>query len=206
MEKTERHQIKENELLKILKKIYEIIIKFKKEILYGFLIIIGIFLAGWGYISYKNLMENRAGKLLSQAISDEKIDFEKLKLISKKYKNTLAGREAELLICLKENKEKGIISEKIKLLLNKTKDPILKGILISNEIEILIEEKKFKEAFKFLEEKKDEIPRDFYLYLNGKIMEKEGKIEEAKAQYQRLYNEFPNSNLRYLAQQRMNVL
>jgi len=206
MEKSERHQIKRNEILVLLEKGYDLILKYKKEILYFFLAIVGAALLMWGFVSYKNLRERHAGMLLSQALSEENINYEKLKNVSGKYKGTLAGKEASLLLEIKEGKEPNLILKKIDNLLSKTKDPIIRGILIYNKIEININLKKYEDALKVLKDEKNSIPDDFYLFLNAKIMEYEGKTEEAKAQYQRLINEFQNSNLRYLAQQRMNVL
>ncbi len=205
MEKKERHQIKENELFVLLKKLYELIIKFKKEILYVFLVLLGIIVLFWGFLSYSNLRERHAGMLLSQALEDE-INYEKLKLIGKKYKNTLSGREANLILSIKEGKPSEDLLKYIEDLLKKVKDPILKGILINNAVEIYLSNKKYDLAIKFLDKYKNDLPDDFYLFLNGKIKESSGQIEEAKAQYQRLFNEFPESNLRYQAQQRLNAL
>lgn len=206
MEKTERHQIKRNEILVLLTKGYDLLLKYKKEILYFFLAILGLGFVLWGIISYKNLREKHAGMLLSQALSEEEVNYDKLKTLTKKYKNTLAGREASLIIELKEGKDPQILLQKIDNLIAKSKDPIILGILISNKVEILTSQKKFKEAKDFLNDKKNLIPEDFYLFLNAKILENEGKIEEAKAQYQKIYNEFQDSHLRWQAQQRMNVL
>lgn len=206
MEKSERHQIKRNEILVLLEKGYDLILKYKKEILYFFLIIVAISLIVWGFISYKNLRERHAGMLLSQALSEDNINYEKLKSIATKYKGTLAGKEADLLIEIKDGKDPQRILKKIDNLLGKIKEPIMRGILITNKIEININLKRYEDALKFLKDEKDSISEDFYLFLNAKIMEYEGKTEEAKAQYQRLINEFQDSNLRYLAQQRMNVL
>ncbi len=206
MEKSERHQIKRNEILVLLEKGYDLILKYKKEILYFFLVIFAISLLLWGFISYKNLRAKHAGMLLSQALSEDSINYEKLKNISTKYKNTLAGKEADLLIEIKDGKDPQRTSKKIDNLLGKIKDPIMRGILIANKIEININLKRYEEALNFLKDEKDSISEDFYLFLNAKILEYEGKTEEAKAQYQRLINEFQDSNLRYLAQQRMNVL
>lgn len=206
MEKSERHQIKENELLVFLSKIWEFILKFKREIFYVFLTLVAISLIFWGFISYKNLRERHAGMILSQALSEDEINIEKLKTVSKKYKNTIAGKEASLILEMREGKDPKNLLKKIDNLIKNEKDPIIKGILIINKIEIYLNEKNYKEALNCLQEEKDFIPEDFYLFLNGKILEAEGKTSEAKAQYQRLYNEFQNSNLRYQAQQRMNVL
>lgn len=206
MEKTERHQIKRNEVLVLLTKGYDLILKYKREILYFFLAVLGVALIVWGIISYKNLREKHAGMLLSQALSEEQVNYDKLKILVKKYKGTLAGKEASLIVELKEGKEPQVLLQKIDNLIGKSKDRIILGILISNKVEILISQKKFKEAMDFLKEKKDLIPEDFYLFLSAKVLEKEGKIEEAKAQYQRIYNEFQESHLRWQAQQRMNVL
>ncbi len=206
MEKKERHQIKENELFVLLKKLYELIIKFKKEILYVFLVLLGIIVLFWGFLSYSNLRERHAGMLLSQALSEDEINYEKLKLIGKKYKNTLSGREANLILSIKEGKPSEDLLKYIEDLLKKVKDPILKGILINNAVEIYLSNKKYDLAIKFLDKYKNDLPDDFYLFLNGKIKESSGQIEEAKAQYQRLFNEFPESNLRYQAQQRLNAL
>lgn len=206
MEKKERHQIKENEISVLLTKAYDLILKYKKELFYLFLVLVGIALLFWGFTSYKNLRERHAGMLLSQALSEDEINYEKLKIISKKYKNTLAGKEASFLLELKEGKNSKELIKKLDNLIKIEKDPIIKGIFIINKIEIYLNEKNYKLASETLQKEKDVLNEDFYLFLNAKIIENEGKIEEAKAQYQRLYNEFPNSNLRYQAQQRMNVL
>lgn len=206
MEKTERHQIKRNEVLVLLTKGYELLLKYKREVLYFFLAALGVALIIWGIISYKNLRERHAGMLLSQALSEEEANYEKLKTLVKKYKGTLAGKEANIIIELKEGKDPQALLQKIDNLIGKTRDPIILGILISNKVEILMSLKKYKEAMDFLKEKKDLIPEDFYLFLGARVLEKEGKIEEAKAQYQRIFNEFQESNLRWQAQQRMNAL
>lgn len=206
MEKKERHQIKENEILVLLTKVYDLILKYKKELLYFLLVLVGIALLFWGFISYKNLRERHAGMILSQALSEDDINYDKLKIVSKKYKNTLAGKEASFLLEIKEGKDSKELIKKLDNLIKIEKDPIIKGIFIINKIEIYLNEKNYKLASETLQKEKDVINEDFYLFLNAKIMELEGKIEEAKSQYQRLYNEFPNSNLRYQAQQRMNVL
>lgn len=206
MEKKERHQIKENEILVLLTKAYDLILKYKKELLYFLFVLVGIALLFWGFISYKSLRERHAGMILSQALSEDDINYDKLKIISKKYKGTLSGKEASFLLELKEGKDPKELIKKLDNLIKIEKDPIIKGIFIINKIEIYLNEKNYKLALKTLQKEKDVINEDFYLFLNAKIMEKEGKIDQAKAQYQRLFNEFPNSNLRYQAQQRMNVL
>lgn len=206
MEKKERHHIKKNEVLVLLTKTYDLILKYKKELLYFLLVLVGISLLFWGFISYKNLRERHAGMLFSQALSEDDINYDKLKIVLKKYKNTLAGKEASFLLELKEGKDSKELIKKLDNLIKYEKDPIIIGILIINKIEIYLNEKNYKLASETLQKEKDKLKEDFYLFLNAKIMEFEGRTEEAKTQYLRLFNEFPNSNLRYQAQQRMNVL
>lgn len=206
MEKKERHQIKENEILVLLTKVYNLILKYKKEIFYFLLILVGIALLFWGFFSYKSLKEKHAGMLLSQALSADDVNYDKLKTISKKYKSTLAGKKALFLLELKEGKDSKELIKKLDNLIEIEKDPIIKGIFIINKIEIYLNEKNYKLASETLQKEKDKLKEEFYLFLSAKIKELEGKTEEAKAQYLRIFNEFSDSNLRYLAQQRMNVL
>jgi len=206
MEKSERHHIKENDFQLIMEQGYEWLLKYKQGVFYGIGILIGLVVLWYGWTSFSGSREAHASQLLAQALSGDKLDMEKVKLVASKYGSLAAGRSASALLAIQEGKAPKEAVAALDGLIPKVKDATLRGVLIFNSVILTAEGKDAAGALKILDQYKDQIPGEMALLLQGRVLETQGKTDEAKAIYNRIMKEYPDSSLRYLAQQRMNVL
>lgn len=206
MEKSERHHIKENDFQLMMERAYEWLLQHKREVLYGIGIGVGLVVLWYGWAAFSGSRERHASQLLAQALGGEKVDMEKVKRVASKYSGLSAGRSAQALLALQEGKAPKETAAAMEDLIPKVKDATFKGVLIFNAVLLTAEGKDSAGALKMLDTYKDQIPGEMALLLQGRILEIDGKAAEAKALYSRLMKEYPESSLRYMAQQRMNVL
>ena len=206
MEKQERHQIKENDFLAILNKVYDFYLAHQKEILYGVGILAGLLILFYGYTHFSGSRERHAATMLAQALSGDKVDLEKLKLVADKYASFPAGKSAAVRAALQSGKPAAETAGAIETYLPKIKDDVFRGLMIYNTAILRAEAKDYDGAVKLLEQYRDRLPGEMALFIQGRIQEIKGNMAEAKGLYNRLMKEYPESSLRYLAQQRMTVL
>jgi predicted negative regulator of RcsB-dependent stress response len=206
MEKQERHQIKENDFLTVLTNSYEFYLDHQKQILYALAALVAVLVLAYGWSHFSGGREKHAANLLAQALSGDKVDMEKLKLVSQKYSSFPAGKSAAVLLALQEGKSFKDTAQVLEKYVPKIKDDVFRGMVIYNAVILLAEAKDFDGAGKLLDEQKEKLPGEMTLFLQARIQEIKGNIVDARALYNRLVREFPESTLRYLAQQRVNVL
>lgn len=206
MEKTERHHIKENDFLLIVERGYDWLQKYKREVLYGVGIVVAMVLLWYGWNMFSGSRESHASQLLAQALSGETVDMEKVKRVASKYSGLPAGRSARALLAIQEGKAPKETAAALEDLIPKVKDATFKGVLIFNAVLLTAEGGDAPGALKMLDSYKDQVPGEMALLLEGRVLELQGKNDDAKALYNRMMKEYPESSLRYMAQQRMNVL
>jgi predicted negative regulator of RcsB-dependent stress response len=206
MEKQERHQIKENDFLNILNKVYDFYLDHQKEILYGVGTLVALLIFFYGYTHFSGSREKHAANMLAQALGADKVDMEKLKLVAGKYASFPAGKSAALLAALQSGKPAGETAGVLEKYLPKIKDDVFRGLMIYNTAILLAEGKDYDGAAKLLEKYRNQLPGEMALFIQGRIQEIKGDATEAKGLYNRLMKEYPESSLRYLAQQRLAVL
>jgi len=206
MEKSERHHIKENDFLLIMERGFDWFLRYKMAVLYGLGIVIGLVVLWYGWTAFSGSRDRHASQLLAQALGGETVDMEKVKRVASKYSGLPSGRSAQALLAIQEGKAPKETAAALEDLIPKIKDATLKGVLIFNAVLLTAEDKDPAGALKMLDEYKGQIPGEMALMLQGRVLEIEGKTDEAKALYNRMMKEYPESSLRYMAQQRMNVL
>jgi predicted negative regulator of RcsB-dependent stress response len=206
MEKSERHHIKENDFQLIIERGYDWLQKYKREVFYGIGIVVAMVVLWYGWNAFSGSRESHASQLLAQALGGDKVDMEKVKRVASKYSGLPAGRSAQALLAIQEGKAPKETAAALEDLIPKVKDATFKGVLIFNSVLLTAEGKDAAGALKMLDTYKDQIPGEMALLLQGRVLEIEGKNDEAKALYNRMMKEYPESSLRYMAQQRMNVL
>jgi len=206
MEKQERHQIKENDFLTILSNTYEFYLDHQKQILYGLAALVAVLILAYGWTHFSGTRERHAANVLAQALGGDKVDMEKLKLAARKYSSFPAGKSAAVLVALQEGKPSKETAQVLEKYLPKIKDNVFRGLTIYNAVVLLAEVKDFDGANRLLDAQKDTLPGEMALFIQARIQEIKGNPKDARALYDRLMKEYPESNLRYLAQQRMSVL
>jgi predicted negative regulator of RcsB-dependent stress response len=206
MEKSERHHIKENDFLLVVERGYDLLLKYKREVLYGVGIVVGLILLWWGWTAFSGSRERHASQMLAQALGAEPTDLAKVKLVASKYSGLPSGRSAAALVAVQEGKAPQETAAALEDLVPRVKDATLRGILVFNAVILTAEARDADGAMKLIEKYRDEVPGEMALLLQGRVREIEGKTDEAKALYNRLIKEFPESSLRYMAQQRASVL
>jgi predicted negative regulator of RcsB-dependent stress response len=206
MEKTERHHIKENDFQLIMEQGYDWLQKYKREVLYGVGIVVAMVVLWYGWNAFSGSRESHASQLLAQALGGEKVDMEKVKRVASKYSGLPAGRSAQALLTIQEGKAPKETAAALEDLIPKVKDATFKGVLIFNAVLLTAEGGDPAGSLKMLETYKDQVPGEMALLLQGRVLEIQGKNDEARALYNRMMKEYPESTLRYMAQQRMNVL
>lgn len=206
MEKSERHHIKENDFLLIVERGWDLLLKFKREVLIGVGILAGLIVLYYGWTAFTGSRDRHASQLLAQALGGEQVDMEKVKRVASKYRRLPAGRSASALLAIQEGKDPKATASDLQALIPKIGDDTLKGVLIYNAVLLTAQGKDPAGALELLKGYQDQIPGELALLLEGRIRELEGKADEAKALYNRMIKEYPESSLRYVAQQRMTVL
>lgn len=206
MEKSERHHIKENDFQLMMERGYDWFLRYKMTVLYGVGILLGLIVLYLGWSAFSGSRDRHASQLLAQALGGNTVDMEKVKRVASKYSGLAAGRSASALLAIQEGKTPKETAAALETLIPKIKDETFKGVLIFNAVLLTAEGRDPAGALKMLDQHKDRIPGEMAIFLQGRILETEGKTDEAKAIYNRMMKEYPESDLRYLAQQRMTVL
>ena len=206
MEKSERHHIKENDFLLMVEKGYDLLLKYKREVLLAVGIIAGLVVLYFGWTAFSGGRDRHAYRLLAQALSGETVDMEKVKRVAAKYRRLPSGRSAQALVAVQEGGAPQETAKQLEALIPKVKDATFRGILVYNAVILTAEGGDTGGAIESIKRHSNDLPADMALFLEGRVREIEGKTAEAKALYSRLMKEFPESTVRYMAQQRESAL
>jgi len=206
MEKQERHQIKENDLLTVLNNVYDFYLDHQKNIMYGAGILVAALILIYAWTHFSGSREKHAAVLLAEAIGGDRVDMVKLDLVADKYSSFPAGKSAAVLKALEEGKPAAETVGALEKYLPNIKDGVFRGLVIYNAAILKAEAKDYDGANQLVDKYKDNLPGEMVVFIQGRILEIKGNAAEAKGLYNRLLKEYPDSSLRYVAQQRMGAL
>jgi len=206
MEKQERHQIKENDLLTVLNNIYDFYLDHQKNLMYGAGILVAALILFYGWTHFSGSRSQHAAVLLSEAIGGDRVDMAKLDQVAAEYSSFPAGKSAAVLKSLEEGKPAAETAGVLEKYIPGIKDDVFKGLVIYNAAILKAEAKDYDGANQLADKYKEILPGEMVVFIQGRVLEIKGNLAEAKGLYNRLLKEYPDSNLRYVAQQRMNAL
>lgn len=202
MKKTEREHLKQDPLQQFLGNVYETIKKFKKEIYIGIGVVAAIIVIFAGVMAYQTITAKAENRTFSDAIKikndanltpDQKI--EKLSKLDSK-----SGVTASINLNIANlYLEKGDIAKAKEYLekFSSSRIDILNSQKTILEADIMAASNNTKEAIdllnKLLTETKNDVPKDFILIKMAKLQIKSNQKEAAKANLNRILEEFDRS-------------
>ena len=200
--KLSRKELKEDEVLSFVQKVGSWFMKYWKPLVYGSLSVLGIFILSFIFVAWRQSTENHAAKILTGAMADGAVDQDTVARVASKYKSTRAGKAAQLLQALKEDVTDEARRKDLLKVLSGMDDEILRSITIQNVVMLYINDRLYREAEDFIQDRGVRIPEDLKLYLLGRIAESNNRIDLAKEHYDRVSEEFEDSPIAAKARMR----
>ena len=202
MKSKERHEIKENELAEIFKKVVYFFEDYKKETIYAGIAVLGIiliYIGAWAYNSYKVSVQNKSFNEEINLLKEGSKNKEKILKLAKKggvatfgvfalaEEHLRRGEYKEALELIKEvKKSSGMINylkaEAIKIQVNYAKKEYDKIInLYRGKLKTLLKENK-------------EFPADLILFYVANSYESKGDTDSARKIFEEIRTNFPYSS------------
>ena len=178
-------------------------------------LIAAIAMGGWrGWQYYQNKQSSEAATLYQQFVeqlssNDAKRVNDAAAAVMDKYAGTAYAPRAALIAAQVNEMGKDISRAKTQLqwVIDHAKEDGLKSAASLRMASILLDEKNYTGALKFLDNKHPDTFDALYADMKGDVLAAEGKTVEARAAYQQAYNKFDaKSAYRNLVQMKMDAL
>jgi tetratricopeptide (TPR) repeat protein len=136
----------------------------------------------------------------------------KLEALAKDAPGSAPGRAAALMVMSLDGAKgtTGTAVDAVKAFVNQEEGTVAAGIAAVSLLDAQAAAGRTTEAIaqakQYLEAAKSPVPKDVLLLTLARLHEKAGQVAEAKSYYQRVVSDYPESNLRFDAQQRLTGL